>query len=96
MMVAMPRMTSLLQVSKFDISMASNAILMEDEMKITTHIDEDLLKRAKQKTGIVSQREVLETGLRNLLADIQRKSFVKDFDKFRLDLTIKQLKESRN
>jgi hypothetical protein len=30
-----------------------------------------------------------------LLADIQRKSFVKDFDKFRLDLTPKSLKESR-
>jgi len=64
-------------------------------MKITTHIDEALLRRAKQKTGIVSQREVLETGLRNLLADIQRKSFVKDFDKFRLDLSLKSLKESR-
>ncbi len=64
-------------------------------MKITTHIDEELLKRAKRKTGIVSQREVLETGLRNLLADIQRKSFVKDFDKFRLDLPLKSLKKSR-
>lgn len=64
-------------------------------MKITTHIDEGLLRRAKRKTGIVSQREVLETGLRNLLADIQRKSFVKDFDKFRLDLSLKSLKESR-
>lgn len=31
-------------------------------MKITTHIDEQLLKQAKRKTGIVSQREVLETG----------------------------------
>jgi Arc/MetJ family transcription regulator len=75
--------------------MARHAILLEDSMKITTHIDEALLKRAKRKTGIVSQREVLETGLRNLLADVQRKSFVKDFDKFRLDLTPKSLKESR-
>jgi hypothetical protein len=75
--------------------MVSSAILLEDAMKITTHIDEALLRRAKQKTGIVSQREVLETGLRNLLADIQRKSFVKDFDKFRLDLSLKSLKESR-
>jgi hypothetical protein len=75
--------------------MVSSAILLEGEMKITTHIDEGLLRQAKRKTGIVSQREVLETGLRNLLADIQRKSFVKDFDKFRLDLTLKSLKESR-
>jgi len=64
-------------------------------MKITTHIDEGLLRRAKQKTGISSQREVLETGLRNLLADIQRKSFVRDFDKFRLDLTLRSTKGSR-
>ncbi len=64
-------------------------------MKITTHIDEALLRQAKRKTGIVSQREILETGLRNLLADIQRKSFVKDFDKFRLDLTLNSLKGSR-
>jgi len=64
-------------------------------MKITTHIDEKLLKQAKRKTGITSQREVLETGLRNLLSDVQRKRFVKDFDKFRLDLSLKSLKESR-
>jgi len=64
-------------------------------MKITTHIDENLLKRAKRKTGIASQREVLETGLRNLLSDIERKSFVREFDKFRLDLSPKILKESR-
>ena len=83
------------QGQEFDISMVSGAILLEDEMKITTHIDEELLRRAKRKTGIVSQREVLETGLRNLLADIQRKSFVKDFDKFRLDLSLKSLKDSR-
>ena len=64
-------------------------------MKITAHIDEGLLKRAKRKTGIESQREVLEAGLRNLLADIQRKRFVRDFDKFRLELPLKSLKESR-
>lgn len=64
-------------------------------MKITTHIDEKLLNQAKRKTGITSQREVLETGLRNLLSDVQRKRFVKDFDKFRLDLSLRSLKESR-
>ncbi len=64
-------------------------------MKITTHIDEGLLKQAKRETGIATQREVLEAGLRNLLSEIQRKSFVKDFDKFRLNLTPKSLKESR-
>ncbi len=64
-------------------------------MKITTHIDEKLLKRAKKETGIKSQREVLETGLINLLADAQRKKFVKDFDKFRLHLTLHTLQQSR-
>ena len=64
-------------------------------MKITTHIDSELLSRAKRVTGFRSTREVLETGLRNLLADVQRKSFVKGFDKFRLELTLKELKASR-
>ena len=63
-------------------------------MKITTHIDEKLLKKAQKETGIGSQREVLETGLKNLLADVKRKRFVKDFDKFRLDLNLKSLKAS--
>jgi hypothetical protein len=65
-------------------------------MKNRTHINEKLLKRVKKKTGIVSQREALETGLRNLLADVQKKRFVKGFDKFRLELKPKLLKESRS
>ena len=64
-------------------------------MKITTYIDEGLLKRVQKETGIGSQREVLETGLRNLLADVKRKRFVKDFDKFRLNLSLGSLKASR-
>ncbi len=64
-------------------------------MKITTHIDEKLLNQARRETGIVSQREVLETGLRNLLADVKRRRFVKEFDRFRLNLTLAGLKGSR-
>ena len=64
-------------------------------MKITTYIDESLLKRAIKKTGAHSQREVLETGLRNLLAEIERRRFVKEFDRFRLGFTLKQLRAHR-
>ncbi len=64
-------------------------------MKITTHIDEGLLKKVKRITGFDTHREVLEAGLRNLLADNQRNSFVKNFDKYCLDFTPKLLKVSR-
>ncbi len=57
-------------------------------MKITTHIDGTLLKKALKMTSAHSQREVLENGLRNLLADVQRKRFVKEFDSLRLDLSL--------
>ena len=64
-------------------------------MKITTYIDETLLKNALLATGAHSQREVLESGLRNLLADVQRKRFVKEFDSFRLNLSLESLMRRR-
>ncbi len=64
-------------------------------MKITTNINGALLKKALHMTRARSQREVLENGLRNLLADVERKRFVKEFDAFRLDLSIKTLRQSR-
>ena len=64
-------------------------------MKITTNIDGTLLKKAIRMTGLKSQRIVLESGLRNLLADVQRKRFVKEFDLFRLDLSLENLKRQR-
>ena len=64
-------------------------------MKITTYIDESLLKTALRMTGAHSQREVLEDALRNLLADVQRKRFVREFDSFRLDLSLKSLLRRR-
>jgi hypothetical protein len=64
-------------------------------MKITTHINGTLLKKALRMTGAHSQREVLENALKNLLADVQRKRFVKEFDSFRLDLSLKDLKKMR-
>ncbi|MBI1884330.1 MAG: type II toxin-antitoxin system VapB family antitoxin [Chlamydiae bacterium] len=65
-------------------------------MKITTYIDGDLLKRALKETGSHSQREVIETGLRNLLADFKRKRFVKDFNNLRLNLSLETLKKERS
>ena len=64
-------------------------------MKITTHISGSLLKKAIRVTGARSQREVLESALKNLLADVQRKRFVKEFDSLRLDLSLKDLKKMR-
>lgn len=64
-------------------------------MKITTNINGALLKRALRASGASSQREVLENALKNLLADIQRKRFVKEFDSFRFDLSLKSLKQLR-
>ncbi len=64
-------------------------------MKITTNIDGTLLKKAIRETGLKSQRIVLESGLRNLLADVHRKRFVREFDEFRVDFSLKDLKLRR-
>lgn len=64
-------------------------------MKITTYIDERLLGRALRASRAKSKREVLEAGLRTLLAEIQRKTFVREFDDFRLRLTPGELERSR-
>ena len=65
-------------------------------MKITTHIDGALLKKVLRATGAHSQREALENGLRNLLSEVQRKRFVREFDSFRLDLSLKNLTRQRS
>jgi hypothetical protein len=64
-------------------------------MKITTYIDERLLGQAMKALKARSQREVLEAGLRNLLSDLQRKAFIKDFDRFQLRWTPQKLTRSR-
>lgn len=75
--------------------MVGYAILGRAVMKITTHIDKTLLQKALRATGAKSQREVIEDALRNLLSDIQRKRFVKEFDSFRLDLSVRSLQRQR-
>lgn len=64
-------------------------------MKITTYIDERLLARAMRASRARSKREVLENGLRTLLAEIQRGTFIKEFDRFRLCLTPSELAQAR-
>ncbi len=64
-------------------------------MKITTHIDERLLAKAMRALKASSQREALEAGLKNLLADIERKAFVKEFSRYQLNWTSSKLSRSR-
>jgi hypothetical protein len=64
-------------------------------MKITTYIDERLLGKAMKLMKAGSQREVLEAGLRNLLADMERRTFVKEFDQYPLRWTPGRLTRSR-
>jgi Arc/MetJ family transcription regulator len=64
-------------------------------VKITTNIDERLLAKAMRMMKATSQRDALEAGLRNLLADMERKTFVKEFSQFGLNWTPERLSRSR-
>ena len=64
-------------------------------MKITTYIDERLMKQAMRASHARTKREVLESGLRTLLAEIQRNTFVREFDHLRLRLTPLELEQAR-
>ena len=64
-------------------------------MKITTYIDERLMAQAMKASRSRTKREVLESGLRTLLAEIQRKTFVREFDHLRLRLTPLELDQAR-
>ncbi|MBI3323266.1 MAG: type II toxin-antitoxin system VapB family antitoxin [Candidatus Omnitrophica bacterium] len=64
-------------------------------MKITTYIDERLLKRAVRASRAKTKREVLENGLRSLLAEIQRNTFVSEFDHLRLRTSPEELARLR-
>jgi len=64
-------------------------------MKITTHIDEKLLRKAFKASRAKTKREVLENGLRSLLAEIQRKTFISEFDHLRLRILPEELAQIR-
>ncbi len=63
--------------------------------KITTYIDGALLNRAVRALGARSKREALERGLFAVLAEIQRKTFVREFDQIRLRLSPHELADLR-
>ena len=75
--------------------MVRYAIHQGGKMKITTYIDERLLQQALRASRARSKREVLESGLRLLLAEIQRHTFVKEFDHLRLHLSPAELERIR-
>ncbi len=64
-------------------------------MKITTYIDEQLLKRAFKASRAKTKREVLENGLRSLLSEIQRNTFISEFDHLRLRISPEELAHLR-
>lgn len=64
-------------------------------MKITTYIDERLLKQALRASRARTKREVLESGLRSLLSEIQRNTFVSEFDHLRLRISPEDLAQLR-
>jgi len=64
-------------------------------MKITTYIDGRLLSKALSVSRARTKREVLESGLRALLSEIQRNTFIREFDHLRLRLSLEDLAEIR-
>ncbi len=64
-------------------------------MKITTYIDQRLLQQALRASHARTKREVLESGLRLLLAEVQRNTFVREFDHLRLRLSPAELDRIR-
>lgn len=63
--------------------------------KITTYIDERLLHQAVKETNAHSQREVLEAGLRSLMADVRARRFSRDLKSLRLGMTMQHVKWTR-
>jgi Arc/MetJ family transcription regulator len=64
-------------------------------MKVTTNLDGPLLARAIKAIRARSQREAIEAGLRQLLKEVERATFVKEFSRFDLRWTPKSLERSR-
>ena len=65
------------------------------KVKITTHVDEKLLKDAMKATRARTQHDVIERGLRSLLQETKRGRFVKRFGRIRIAWTHDELMRSR-
>ncbi len=64
-------------------------------MKITTHIDEKLLKDAMKAARAKTQRAVLEEGLRKVVAEKSNREFAKKLGTFHVSWTHERLMKSR-
>ena len=64
-------------------------------MKITTYIDEELLKKAMKASQARTKREVLERGLRTVLQETRHREFVKRFRDIQPSWTHDELMRSR-
>lgn len=64
-------------------------------MKMTTHIDERLLKHAMRVTRARTKREALERGLQAVIDEAKHHEFVREFRTFRLTWSRDALRRSR-
>jgi Arc/MetJ family transcription regulator len=64
--------------------------------KTTVFIEEQLLEKAIQATGARTKKEVIAAGLQSLVRIHNRELFRKELGTFDIDLTLDELKESRN
>jgi Arc/MetJ family transcription regulator len=64
-------------------------------MKITTNVDDRLLKDAMKATRSRSYREAIECGLRRIIQEEKNHEFVKRFAEYRISWTHDELMRSR-
>ena len=64
--------------------------------KTTVFIEEELLEKAIQAIGARTKKEAIEAGLQSLVRINNRELFRKELGTFDLDLTLDDLKDSRN
>jgi Arc/MetJ family transcription regulator len=64
--------------------------------KTTVFIEEELLEKAIQAIGARTKKEAIEAGLQSLVRINNRELFRKELGTFDLDLTLDELKDSRN
>jgi Arc/MetJ family transcription regulator len=64
-------------------------------MKITTRIDERLMREAMRATRSRTKREVLERGLARVLAEAKHREFARNLHRFKVNWTHDSLMRSR-
>jgi Arc/MetJ family transcription regulator len=64
--------------------------------KTTVFIEEELLEKAIQAIGARTKKEAIEAGLQSLVRINNRELFRKELGTFDIELTLDELKDSRN